>query len=95
MLKDDKNIDYKDQIYFALAEIALKEDEKLLGVDHLLRATENNRGNDQQQSVVHLTLADIYFEDANYLSAQVHLDTAMTFLNQNHPDFESLSKKKS
>ena len=94
MLKDDKNIDYKDQIYFALAEIALKEDEKLLGVNHLLRATENNRGNDQQQSVVHLTLADIYFEDANYLSAQVHLDTAMTFLNQNHPDFESLSKKR-
>ena len=94
MLKDDKNIDYKDQIYYALAEIALKEGQKLLYIDYLIRATENNRGNDQQQSVVHLALADIYFEDTNYLSAQVHLDTAMTFLNQNHPDYEDLSKKR-
>ena len=94
MLKDDKNIDYKDQIYYALSEIALKEGQKILGIEHLLSATENNRGNDQQQSVAHLTLADIYFGDANYLSAQVHLDTAMTFLNQNHPDYDDLSKKR-
>ena len=34
MLKDDKNKDYRDQIYYALAEIALKEDEKELAIDH-------------------------------------------------------------
>ena len=94
MLKDDKNIDYKDQIYFALAEIALKEEQKDLAIDHLLDATANNSGNDQQQSIAHLTLAEIYFNDAAYLSAQVHYDTAITFLSENHPDFEALSKKR-
>lgn len=94
MLKDDKNIDYKDQIYFALAEIALKEDEEDLAKQHLLNSTASNLGNDQQQSISHLTLANIYFDDAAYLNAQGHYDTAMTFLSQNHPDYESLSKKK-
>jgi len=94
MLKDDKNNDYKDQIYFALAEIALKEDLKNQAIEHLLSATTNNNGNDQQQSIAHLTLADLYFDDADYLSAQVHYDTAITFLSQNHPDYETLSKKR-
>ena len=94
MLKDDKNNDYKDQIYFALAEIALKEEQKDQAVDHLLSATANNTGNDQQQSIAHLTLAEIYFNDAEYLSAQVHYDTAITFLSENHPDFDALSKKR-
>ena len=94
MLKDDKNIDYKDQIYFALAEIALKEDEEALATQHLLSSTASNLGNDQQQSISHLTLANIYFDQAAYLNAQGHYDTAMTFLSQNHPDYESLSKKK-
>lgn len=94
MLKDDKNIDYKDQIYFALAEIALKEEQKDLAMDHLLDATANNSGNDQQQSIAHLTLAEIYFNDAAYLSAQVHYDTAITFLSENHPDFDAVSKKR-
>lgn len=94
MLKDDKNEDYKDQIYYALAEIALKEDEKPLAIEHLLNSTASNTGNDQQQSASHLVLADLYFDDADYMSAQGHYDTAMTFLSQNHPDYDLLSKKR-
>lgn len=94
MLKDDKNIDYKDQIYYALAEISLKEGARDQAIEHLLNSTANNSGNDQQQSVSHLALADLYFDDSAYLSAQVHYDTAMTFLSQNHPDYEMLSKKR-
>ena len=94
MLKDDKNIDYKDQIYYALAEIALKEGARSQAIDHLLNSTLNNKGNDQQQSISHLVLADLYFDDSAYLSAQVHYDTAMTFLSQNHPDYDILYKKR-
>ena len=94
MLKDDKNIDYKDQIYYALAEIAIKEDNEDLAKDHLLNYTASNLGNDQQQSISHLALANIYFDEASYLYAQGHYDTAMTFLSQNHPDYDVLSKKR-
>ena len=94
MLNDDKNIDFKDQIYYALAEIAMKEGSKELAIEQLLNSTANNSGNDQQQSISHLMLADLYFDDAQYLPAQGHYDTAMTFLSQNHPDYELLSKKR-
>ncbi len=94
MLKDDKNIDYKDQIYYALAEIALKENNEDLAKAHLINSTASNLGNDQQQSISHLSLANIYFDEASYLYAQGHYDTAMTFLSENHPDYEMLTKKK-
>jgi len=94
MLKDDKNIDYKDQIYYALAEIALKEKNEDLAKSHLINSTASNLGNDQQQSISHLALANIYFDEASYLYAQGHYDTAMTFLSQNHPDYDMLSKKR-
>jgi len=94
MLKDEKNNDYQDQIYFALAEIALKEEQREIAKSYLLNSTAANYGNDQQQSISHLTLADLYFEEASYLSAQGHYDTAMTFLSQNHPDYDLLSKKR-
>ncbi|MDG1849878.1 MAG: tetratricopeptide repeat protein [Flavobacteriales bacterium] len=94
MLKDEKNKDYYDQIYFALADIYLKEGRKKEAIENLQNATLHDNGNDQQQSVVHLMLADLYFEDAYYISSQVHYDTAITFLNQNHPDYEVLLKKR-
>lgn len=94
MLKDEKNNDYRDQIYYALAEIALKEGHEELAIEHLLNSTANNYGNDQQQSVSHLSLANLYFDDAMYMSAQGHYDTAMTFLSQTHPDYEALTKKR-
>lgn len=94
LLKDEKNSDYKDQIYFALAEISLKENLKDLAIQYLISATGHHSGNDQVHSIAHLTLADLYFEDSKYLSAQVHYDTALTFLRQDHPDFDLLSKKR-
>jgi len=94
MLKDDNNKDYFDQIYFALADIYLKEGNKSEAIENLQNATLHDNGNDQQQSVAHLTLADLYFKDTQYISSQVHYDTAVTFLNQNHPDYEVLLKKR-
>ena len=94
MLKDEKNKDYNDQIYFALADIYLKEGQKNEAIENLINATQHNYGNDQQQSHAHLALADLYFDDAHYISSQVHYDTALTFLNQTHPDYELLQKKR-
>ena len=35
MLKDDKNIEYFDQIYYALAEISFTDQNEALGIDQL------------------------------------------------------------
>ena len=94
MLEDDKNKEYKDQMYFALAEIYLKKGQKELAIENLQNATQHNFGNDQQQSQAHLKLADLYFNDAYYMPAQVHYDTAITFVNQSHPHYESILKKR-
>ena len=38
MLKDKKNEDYKDQIYYALADIAFKEEKDSLAIDYLTKS---------------------------------------------------------
>jgi tetratricopeptide (TPR) repeat protein len=94
MLEEDKNIDYKDQIYYALAEIALKEDHRLEALEYLHASTASSINNDSQKSISHLKLADLYFDEAQYLPAQGHYDTAMMFVSTSHEDYETLMKKR-
>ena len=49
MLKDDKNIDFFDQIYYALAEIAFKEKKETLGIEYLHLSINSSKSNPIQK----------------------------------------------
>jgi len=93
MLKDRKNEDYRDQIYFALAEIYLKDKQIEKGIEFLTLSVSSSVSNDYQKSISSLKLADIHFEQPDYSLAQAYYDTAMQFLPQEYPDYESLKEK--
>lgn len=93
MLKDSKNEEYKDQIYFALAEIYLKDKQEDQGIEYLVLSVASSVDNNFQKSVSSLTLADIYFKQPDYTLAQAYYDTAMQFLPQEFPNYEELTKK--
>lgn len=94
MLKDEKNKDYLDQIYFALAEVELKTGNKNLAVDYLKLSVEKSTTNNLQKSFSALKLADIYFEEANYENAQAYYDSTILFLPKTYPDYEILKERK-
>ncbi len=85
MLKDGKNEEFRDQIYYALAEIALKEDNEPQAIEYLRKSAAASTTNTKQKALSYLKLADIYFEQPDYLNAQTYYDSTLKFLPEEHP----------
>jgi len=94
MLKDIKNVEFKDQIYYALAQIALKEKETDKAVDYLKKSVASSVSNEKQKAFSALQLADIYFEKEKYPLAQAYYDSTMLFLPKSYPDYDKLNNRK-
>lgn len=90
MLRDSKNKEYKDQIYFALANIAMEEGDREKAIEFYQLSVSTSLQNQYQKGLSSVTLADIYYKEPNYLSASAYYDSAVTFLNRDFPDYENL-----
>lgn len=77
MLKDVKNEEFKDQIYFALAQIALKAGNKEEGIKNLELALQYSRSNSAQKAEAYFTLAGLYFEDESFVKAKKYYDSTL------------------
>lgn len=93
MLRDDKNIDFKDQIYFALAEVALRDGLKEEAINYLRLSVESSTTNNIQKATSALTVADLYFAMPDYTNSQAYYDTAMMFLPKDYPNYSQISAK--
>jgi tetratricopeptide (TPR) repeat protein len=92
LLKDDKNEEYQDQIYYALAEIYLKDNQLQQGIEYLTLSVAKSVSNDYQKSISSLKLAEIYFEQPEYTLAGAYYDTAMQFLPEEYPNYDELKE---
>lgn len=93
MLKDDKNTDYLDQIYYALGNIAyneMRDDDALWYFKQSIAASTTN---DNQKSISYLAVADIYFDKPDYRNAQLYYDSAMVNLPHEYPDYQNIRRK--
>jgi tetratricopeptide (TPR) repeat protein len=93
MLKDDKNIDYLDQIYYALANIYYEENDVDYAIEHYLLSAQNSTTNTSQKALSFLAIADIYFSDKDYSNAQIYYDSTITFLDQEYYEYDIIYRK--
>jgi tetratricopeptide (TPR) repeat protein len=94
MLKDLKNVDYLDQIYFVLAEIDLAEGKRDQAIAHLRSSLAKSTGNAAQKAEAYLTLAYLYFEDEQFVPTKKYLDSTLTLLpptDERYSDVNSLA----
>ena len=82
LLKDEKNIDYFDRIYFAIAEVYLKNNNEAKGVEYLELALQQEGSSRVQQGETYLKLARIYYQKENYLKASDHYTKALAGLSK-------------
>jgi tetratricopeptide (TPR) repeat protein len=94
MLKDIKNVEFKDQIYYALAEIAYKENDVPLSMTYLNSSIQTSVSNNTQKALSYLKRADIYFDKLDYKRAQSNYDSTITFLPKDYPDYALIDAKK-
>lgn len=93
MLKDDKNVDYKDQIYYALADVALRDRDTVSAIKYFRLSVSSSVKNNYQRATSALTLADLYFEVPLYEDAQAYYDTAMMTIPTDYPNYSQIQKK--
>lgn len=81
-LKDPKNKDYQGELYYALAVISLKQDNKNKAVEQFnLSLRSANIGNSQKADS-YSQLAAIYFEAQDYLQAKLYYDSTLNVLTK-------------
>jgi tetratricopeptide (TPR) repeat protein len=93
MLKDDKNIDFFDQIYYELAKIKHQEGKSNQAIKYYEQSIATSKRNAVQKSNSYLALGELYFQVPNYEKAQHYYDSASIFLEESHPKFESISRR--
>jgi len=93
MLKDEKNEDYRDQIYYALGNIAYNETRDEEAIDFYKLSTLTSTENTNQKAVSFLAIADIYFEVPDYVDAQAYYDSAVALLTPDYPNYSALKNK--
>lgn len=93
MLKDDKNKEYLDQIYYALAQIHLTDKDTTAAITFLRLSVSTSKSNNYQRSISALQLADIYFSYPDYPKAQAYYDSTMQFLPTDYANYSLIKKK--
>lgn len=93
MLRDNKNYDFRDQIYYALGNIYFREGSRDEAIENYTQSVSTSFQNEFQRALSAITLADIYFEDLEYRKAQSYYDSAMIIIDDTYPDYVVLEGK--
>jgi len=93
LLKDEKNIGYRDQIYFALGEIELEEQNRPAAIAYFEQSIEASAGNNKQKAKTFLRLADLYFDQRQYAEAQINYDSTFRKIDEKHPRYKEIKAR--
>ena len=94
MLKDEKNSEYFDQIYYVLAEIAEKENNTEQCIDYLKKAVRASVSNTTQKAMAYLKLADLAFARPDYKVSQAYYDSTVSLIKSDFPNYDLINNKK-
>ena len=90
MLRDSNNEDYRDRIYYAMAELALREGDETKAIDYLRKSVAAYKDNQIQRAQSSLKAATMFFEKNQYELAQAYYDTAVTSMNREEEGYDSI-----
>ncbi|MEQ8478693.1 MAG: tetratricopeptide repeat protein [Fulvivirga sp.] len=89
LLKDSKNKEFKDKIYFEMAEFELKQGNRNKAIDNFESSIASSVGNQRQKGQSYLRLGEVYYDTLKrYELAQAYYDSAIQALPQ---DFENIN----
>jgi len=93
MLKDDKNIDYQDQIYFALGNLYFKDKNEEKAIENYELSLQASTDNLKQKAKTNITLADLYYSRPDYINAQAYYDSTVTLIDEDYPNYKVILNK--
>lgn len=95
MLKDDKNIDYYDQLYFELGNLDYADKSYNKAIKNYQMAARKASKNPDLKTNAYLMIAKIYYENKNYRLAEKFFDSTALFITEKHPEYEKIKSQQS
>jgi tetratricopeptide (TPR) repeat protein len=93
MLLDEKNLEYRDQIYYTLGQLE-QPDNKEGAIKYYKLSVASSMGNNKQKALAYLALGDLNFDAQNYKQAGAYYDSTMMFLPKDFKNYEVINDKK-
>jgi tetratricopeptide (TPR) repeat protein len=93
MLRDSKNKEYRDQIYYALANLLKKEGKEKEAVENYKKSVAASTMNQNQKGKSFLALAEYYYAKPDYLNSGKYYDSTIIFIDDKYPDFQLIKSK--
>jgi tetratricopeptide (TPR) repeat protein len=94
MVRDVKNAEYLDVIYYTLGEIYEKEKDERQAIAYYKLSVKNSIQNPKQKALSYLKLGEINFEQANYTASGGYYDSTLITLPKDYKDYAIISKRK-
>lgn len=91
MAKETKNKDYLDQIYYAMAELSIKQTDTVAAIKYYKLSAEKSVSNNLQKATSYLKLANLYYSIPEYESASTFYDSTMTVLPKDYDNYNKIS----
>ncbi|MGJ8661543.1 MAG: tetratricopeptide repeat protein [Bacteroidota bacterium] len=93
MLRDAKNAEFKDQIYYALAQIDLQNADEPAAFVNLTSSAFYSTSNNRQKAMAYEQMGDLKFKVRDYIPAQKYYDSCVTVMPDSYPNFEAIKNK--
>ncbi len=88
LLRDAKNKEYRDQIYFAHGNLSMREGNTEEAIEYYKQSASASTTNNNQKGKSYLMLAEYYFDKPDYLVSQMYYDSTVTFLERDYPGYD-------
>lgn len=95
MLKDEKNVEYKDKILYEMAQFELRKQNYDKALTYLQQSLKERGTLPNQQAYSYLLAGRIYFENlSKYNMAQAYYDSAVQAYPQTAPEYEAVAERR-
>lgn len=94
LLKEDKNKQFIDQIYYEIANTYFGQDQKDKAIENYNTAIKNSINNPEQKGRAYLSLADIYFKQADYVKSKAYYDSTLLNFTADYPGYQQIKNKR-
>lgn len=93
MARSEKNVDYLDQVYYAIGNVYMSQQDTIRAIESYESAIEKSKRNGLDKAICQLRLGDIYFKQRAYEKAQPCFLGALAALDKKHRDYERVAKQ--
>lgn len=94
LVKDEKNREFKDKIYYEWAKFELKQGHFDESLSNFNKSIQSSKNNPKVKGLAYLSLGEVYFDTLkDYSLAQAYYDSAVNTLPKTYEDYEVIAER--